>query len=147
MKSSLQWTASLLPRQTSVTVFDRICSWSTWVSILTTLNIRSLLLTQLNHHSSMMFGIRCRSSIIFYFIFCCTQRADLLVYLNFFINSAEDNTQIFESVFPNIPQNSITLYDNFEALKTAKPRIENSHKLKQIKVRKRMRFFLIYFSK
>jgi phospholipase D1/2 len=46
---------------------------------------------------------------------------------------AEDNTQIFESVFPNIPQNSITLYDNFEALKTAKPRLENAHKLKQVK--------------
>lgn len=51
-----------------------------------------------------------------------------------FLFSAEENTEIFESVFPNIPQNSIALYDDFEALKTAKPRLENAHKLKQIKV-------------
>lgn len=66
---------------------------------------------------------------MYVWVFCNSRFA------NFFPCSAEDNTQIFESVFPNIPQNSITLYDNFEALKTAKPRLENAHKLKQVKVR------------
>jgi len=49
------------------------------------------------------------------------------------MKTAQENTHLYESVFPNIPQDTIKLYPDFEALKVAPPNMDKVDNLKKIK--------------